>query len=110
MNYYSVSDSAVAEELGSRFRALRLRRNLTQQQLAEAVALSLNSIKALERGQGKLSTVIVVLRELGALDAIDAFIPEQQVSPLQLAKQGGRVRQRASGLRVRKSDEEDVGW
>jgi len=109
MSFDLISDHQIELMLGNRFRALRLRKNLTQQQLADAVALSLNAIKALEKGRAKLATVIAVLRELGALDQLDNFIPEVTVSPLQLAKRQGRVRQRATGLRG-KSDDEGETW
>jgi transcriptional regulator with XRE-family HTH domain len=97
MDYYSMSDDAIGAEVGARIRALRLRKNLTQQQVAEATALSLNSIKSLEAGKGKLSSLIAVLRELGALDGLAHFIPEPSISPLQLAKRQGKKRKRASG-------------
>ncbi len=110
MNYLSMSDQAIATDIGHRFRGLRLRRNLTQQQLAEAVALSLNAIKALEKGSAKLSTMITVLRELGNLEQLNYFIPEISVSPLQLAKQQGRVRQRASGVKKKADGEAGGQW
>ena len=97
MDIYSESDQQIARQLGQRIRALRLRKNMTQQQLADASALSLNSIKALEAGKSKLSTLIAVLRELDALDALDNFIPEINISPIQLAKRKGKIRQRATG-------------
>ncbi len=97
MDIYSESDQQIARKLGQRIRSLRLHKNLTQQQLAEASALSLNSIKALEAGRSKLSTLIAVLRELDALDALDNFIPEISISPIQLAKRKGKIRQRATG-------------
>ena len=101
MDFYSLTDKGIAEELGHRIRSLRLRRNVTQQALAEATALSLNAIKSLESGRGKLSTLVAVLRELGALEQLDGFIPEPPVSPIQLAKMQGRRRARASGERPR---------
>ncbi len=110
MDYYSMNDQGIAKELGDRFRALRLRRNLTQKELAQAVMLSLNAIKALESGKGKLSTVIAVLRELGALDSLDRFIPKVTISPLQLAKQQGKIRKRATGNRVKTDLKDDVNW
>jgi len=111
MDFYSMTDKGIAAEIGGRLRSLRLRRNLTQQQLSEATMLSLNTIKSLESGKGKVSSLIAVLRELGAVDALDGFIPEAQVSPLQLAKSQGKKRQRASGVRT-KSDgpKGDVKW
>jgi len=110
MDFYSLTDKAIEAELGGRLRDLRLRRNLTQQALAEATTLSLNTIKALESGKGKLATVIAVLRELGALDDLDSFIPEPGISPLQLAKRQGKPRQRATGERGRQHREEGSEW
>jgi len=110
MDFYSMTDRGIVEEIGSRIKSLRLRKNLTQQQVSEAAALSLNSIKALESGKGKLSTLIAVFRELGVLETIDNFIPETIISPLQLAKQQGKKRQRASGKRIKRSKKEDVQW
>ncbi|MDH5378222.1 MAG: helix-turn-helix transcriptional regulator [Gammaproteobacteria bacterium] len=112
MNFYTLSDTAIEAELGKRLRALRLRKNLTQKELAEATQLSINSIKALEKGQAKLSTVIAALRELGALDQLDHFIAEPSVSPLQLHKMQGKKRQRASGERSQQSapKEDESEW
>lgn len=110
MDFYAMTDKGIAAEIGSRIKSLRLRKNLTQQQLSEATALSLNSIKSLELGKGKIYTLIAVLRELGALDALNMFIPESLVSPLQLAKDQGKKRQRASGTRGKDSSGEDHEW
>ncbi|MCP3687437.1 MAG: helix-turn-helix domain-containing protein [Gammaproteobacteria bacterium] len=110
MDFYTLSDKYIGQELGNRLKALRLQRNITQKALAEAVTLSLNSIKSLESGQGKLSTLIAVLRELGALDHLDNFIPEISISPIQLAQMQGRVRQRASGERLKIRGQEESEW
>lgn len=107
MDFYSLTDKAIEDELGRRLRELRLRRNLTQQTLAEATTLSLNTIKALESGRGKLASLIAVLRELQALDDLDSFIPEPGISPMQLAKRQGKPRQRASGQRSDSSNSKE---
>jgi len=103
MNFYILSDKAIAQELGQRIKALRLRKNRTQQELASSATLSLNAIKSLELGRGKLSSLIAVLRELAALDDLSHFLPEVSISPLQLAKMQGRKRQRGSGKHLQKS-------
>lgn len=110
MNFYAMTDKGIGAEIGSRIKSLRLRKNMTQQQTAEAAGLSLNSIKALESGKGKLSSLIAVMRELGALDSLDAFIPDIPVSPLQLARTQRKKRQRASGKRVKDSTGETTEW
>lgn len=105
-----MTDKGVGAEIGSRIRSFRLRRNLTQQQVADAAALSLNAIKSLESGKGKLLTLIAMLRELGALDGLEAFIPEPAISPLQLVRHQGKKRQRASGRRGNEDKSETGEW
>ena len=110
MDYYSMTDKGIGQEIGRRIRSLRLRRNLTQQHLANAAAVSLNVIKGLEAGRGKLSSLIAVLRELEALDGLEQFITIPEISPLQLARQQGKKRQRASGNRGKKETMETTEW
>ena len=40
------------------------------------------------------------MRALDALDNLDSFLPKFEISPLQLAKNKGRERKRASGKDV----------
>lgn len=96
MNYYSMSDNAILNELGNRIKLLRLRRNITQESLAESALLSVGTIKSLEVGKGKLASLITVLRELGALQELDSFIPEITISPLEIARRKSPERIRAS--------------
>ncbi|MBW1636125.1 MAG: helix-turn-helix domain-containing protein [Deltaproteobacteria bacterium] len=110
MDIHSMTDIAIGAEIGARIKALRLRRNLTQQHLANAAAVSLNVIKGLEAGRGKLSSLIAVLRELEALDGLEQFITIPEISPLQLARQQGKKRQRASGNRGKKETMETTEW
>lgn len=104
MDFYSLTDSAIESELGQRLKDLRLRRNITQQALADATGLSVTAIKGIESGRGRLSTLIAVLRELAVLDQLEHFIPEVTVSPLQLARRKGKQRERASGSRAKPAD------
>ena len=111
-DYYALSDAAVAQLVGRRVRALRLRRDRTEE-VAASAAVSVGTITNLEAGKGKLETLIAVLRELGALDALDGFIPEPTVSPVQLARRQGRPRRRASGKHApppQDDSEADSSW
>jgi transcriptional regulator with XRE-family HTH domain len=100
IDYYTASDSAILEELGGRIRELRLRKNITQENLAERTLMAVGTIKSLEAGKGKLSTLVAVLRELGALEQLDQFIPPVTISPLKMAEAGVRL---TSTARVRAS-------
>lgn len=90
-DYYSASDSVILDELGNRIRGLRRRKGLTQIDLAERTLLAVGTIKSLEAGKGKLSTLVAVLRELGALDQLEQFIPPITISPLKMANASARL-------------------
>ncbi len=104
MDFSMMTDLAVAAELGRRIDQLRLERNLTQQQVADAVGLSRVSYAKLVAGQAKFTNVIAVLRTLDQLDLLENFIPEQVFSPMEQLKMKGKRRQRATGSRGAGSD------
>ena len=95
MNMHFMSDQEIEKEIGQRIKTLRLNRNITQQELSENTQLSLSPIKSIEKGQGKISTLIALLREFDMLDNIDALIPKPQISPIQLFERQGKQRRRA---------------
>lgn len=95
MNNYAISDKTILSDLGNRLRSLRIRRNITQETLAEMTLLSVGTIKSLEVGKAKLSTIIAVLREMDALHELDNFIPQTTISPLEMASRKSRERVRA---------------
>ena len=99
MKFDSMTDKAVAAEIGQRIDQIRLERNLTQQQLADAVGLSRVSYAKLVSGQGKFTNVIAVLRALDQLALLENFVPEAVFSPIEQLKLKGKQRKRASGSR-----------
>jgi transcriptional regulator with XRE-family HTH domain len=99
MMYFAMTDKAVATELGGRLKALRLRSNRTQKDIAEAAGLSITAIQGAEKGETTLLSLIRVMRVLDGLDNLDSFLPEAEISPLQLAKLEDHKRKRASGKR-----------
>ena len=95
----SMTDKAITKEIGRRLNSLRLKRNVSQSELAERAGLSLKAIQNAENGDSKLITYIKILRELDSLDTLESFIPEVKISPMQVAKMAGKVRERATGKR-----------
>ncbi|MBU3071208.1 helix-turn-helix transcriptional regulator [Aestuariicella sp. G3-2] len=95
MSFRTMTDEAIAAEIGARIEQMRLEKNLTQQQVADAVGLSRVSYGKLVRGQGKFTNVIAVLRALDALELVEHFVPEVGFSPMELLRLKGRQRQRA---------------
>lgn len=106
MDYYAMTDAGIEREMGRRLKELRLRRNLTQVELAAAISVARATIERLESGSGKISTLIAVMRELGQLEHLDILIPDQPASPLVLAARQGKKRERAGKRRGSKQTPE----
>ena len=84
-------------ELGQHLRALRLRQNIDQRQLADRADVALNVVKKLEGGKGStLTSLIKVLRVLGREDWLSSLAPKISISPLQMVKDKKPLRLRAS--------------
>jgi len=90
------TNDEILAELGGRLRRLRLQQNIRQADLARQAGVSARTVGNLESGADvQLSTVIRLLRALGRLDALEAFIPPPGISPMELLSAGGRQRERA---------------
>ena len=102
MKTEALSDGAALAEIGRRLQIHRLNQNLSQTAVAEKAGVSRRALQKLEGGQScTLALLVRALRALGRLDALDAFLPEPGLSPIQLAKLKGRERKRAGGRRKR---------
>jgi len=90
--------------VGGQARTLRLRADLTQEQLAHNADVSVSTIHHLESGDGtSLATLVKVARALGRADWLEELAPPVTVSPMQLLRQQqqtGAGKQRASGRSV----------
>ena len=108
MSEYGQSDKSVLRDLGQRLRQARLRRNLSQQELARRAGLNRTTISEYERGSSTSTlTLVQALRALEMLDELAGFLPDPGPSPLELARQRGHQRQRATGSRGRKATTDD---
>ncbi len=94
------TNKEILAELGSRLRACRLQQNLTVAEVAGKAGINRNTVLNAEAGKNpRLGTVIRLLRVYGRIDTLDAFLPPPGISPLQLVRDKGHVRQRASRRR-----------
>ena len=107
-----LTDDALLALIGERLAALRLARNLTQQQLAQEAGLGLRTVQRLELGLAatQLSGFVRVCRVLGLIERFDLLIPEQAASPMQQLKLQGRKRQRATRKRTRPAVSKTWEW
>lgn len=93
------SDEVVLVEWGVRLAQVRLRKNLTQAQLAELAGVSKRTVERWESGGGapQITTLLAVCRVLGLSGRFDGWIPEAEGGgvPEQRARGRGRKRRRA---------------
>ena len=95
------SDELVLKEIGGRLRAARLRRNLSQQSLADDAGVGRVTVQRIEDGEASsTASLIRVLRSLRLLEGVEALVPGQEVSPVELVRRRGRPRVRAGVKRV----------
>ncbi len=106
MNFQTMTNSAIAAELGNRLEHLRLERNMTQIELADEIGITAKSYRQLIAGGGKLENMIAALRALNCLQQLDNFLPEAPLSPLQQLKLRGKQRQRARPFKYPRTSEQ----
>jgi transcriptional regulator with XRE-family HTH domain len=86
----------IEAELGHQVRALRLRQDLNQRQVAERAGIALNAVKNLESGKGAtLRTLAQTLRVLNRAEWLNTLAPAVSISPVQMLRTRA-PRQRAS--------------
>jgi transcriptional regulator with XRE-family HTH domain len=89
---------------GQQIKALRLRKNLHQIELAKQAGIALSALKNLEQGKGAaLKTLIKTLRALDRTEWLQTISPTVSISPMELAKSRKYVRLRASPKRKARS-------
>ncbi len=108
MKTISMTDDAIANEIGQRIEAIRLKRNIGQDIVAHEAGISRETFRKLTAGKGTLVNVIAVLRVLGELDRLASLIEDVRSSPVQLAKMQGKQRMRATGTRASSAPEHEI--
>jgi putative transcriptional regulator len=82
---------------------MRIRANITQQELAHKSGIFRNTIREIENGRlGSMLSFVQISRGLERLDALEAFLVTDGTSPLMIARQQGKYRKRASSSKKTK--------
>ncbi len=105
------TDTAILEELGRRLAQVRLDRNLTQGDLANAAGLSKRTVERSETGGSiQLSSFIRLLRALGIAQNFDQLLPPLLASPMEQLKLRGKERRRASSRKQATQTPSEWSW
>lgn len=102
-----MSDNAIVSELGKQLKSMRIKANITQQELADKSGVFRSTISEIENGRvSSMLTFVQLLRGLEQLEVLGAFIVPDVVSPLMVAEQQAKYRKRATSNKKIKPESE----
>jgi transcriptional regulator with XRE-family HTH domain len=95
MDWNSLSNTALVQEIGNRIRDYRIYKRFTQKELSEQAGVSIFTIAQVEKGNPvSISMLLPILRVLRLLDNLEFLLPEIGISPIELLKLKGNKPQR----------------
>ena len=111
-DFYAMTDTAIAAELGGRLEQLRLEANKPQKEIARELGISEGTYRSAIKGKARFEVIIGILRVLEKLENLEGFLPEIPFSPIELLKLEGKKRQRAGTKRSAgaRNAKEDLDW
>ena len=81
---YSKTDNEILKEIGYMLKQRRINNNLTQQELADAVGISVNHLSRIERtGKTALVTLTAISRKFGLLQQLLDVYKLPELTPIQ---------------------------
>jgi transcriptional regulator with XRE-family HTH domain len=109
INWFEMSDTALAKVIGAFVKHHRLQQNKTQEEVSIAANISRSTLSLLEKGESiTVPTLIQVLRVLDLLSIMNIFAIQEEISPLILAKQALKKRKRSRG--TNKENDNPSSW
>lgn len=100
-----MSNPAVLVKIGSRIREARIRRRMTQEELARQSGVSTLTVSNVEKGRSvTMSMFISILRSLVLLENLENLVPEIKVSPIELKKLLGKKVHRVRRIKFGNND------
>jgi len=79
---YSLSDAELVGRISSKLKELRLKQNVSRQQLSADSGVSASSIARMEDGEIKsFDSFLRVLRILGKIEILRPLVEEEEISP-----------------------------
>jgi len=97
--WIEMSGPGAMKTIGERMKEMRLRKNITQEEIAWRAGISKLSVANAEAGKNiSLATLIAILRQLGMIENLEQLIPEPPISPILMKKLKGKKRFRASRI------------
>ena len=113
-NIYILTDIELCNRIGVKMKTVRLKQNMSQDELADKSGVSISTIKRMEDGEVKtLESLIRVLRTLGKLDIFIPLVEEEQLSPneyYELTNKANKHKRKRASKGYKKENKEESEW
>lgn len=109
-----LSDTDITNKISARLKELRLKQNISRQDLSISSGVSMSSIVRMEEGEIKsFESFIRILRTLGKIDILLPLVEEEEISPNEYFKMmqstQKKTRKRASKSKLA-TKQEELEW
>lgn len=113
-NIYMLSDAEITSRISARLKELRLKQNISRQDLAVSSGVSMSSIVRMEDGEIKsFEPLIRILRTLGKIDVFLPLVEEEEISPneyFEMVHSAKRKQRRRASKSVIDNQQEKAEW
>jgi len=109
-NIYLLSDEELTGRVSSRLKELRLKQNISRQELSASSGVSTSTIARMEDGEIKsFESLLRILRTLGKIEILRPLVEDEEISPSEYFQlkhsANAKKRKRASKSNIRKEEE-----
>ena len=113
-NIYMLTDIEICDRIGVKIKTVRLKQNMSQDELADKSGVSISTIKRMEEGEVKtLESLIRILRTLGKLDIFSPLVEEEQLSPneyYELTNKANKHKRKRASKGYKIENKEETEW
>lgn len=109
-----LTDIELCNRIGVKMKTVRLKQNMSQDELADKSGVSISTIKRMEDGEVKtLESLIRILRTLGKLDIFIPLVEEEQLSPneyYELTNKANKHKRKRASKGYKIENKEESEW
>lgn len=113
-NIYMLSDADLIGLISAKLKQLRLKQNISRQDLSASSGVSLSSIVRMEDGEIKsFDSFLRILRTLGKLEVLQQLANEEEMSPneyFKLVNSAKHKQRKRASKRVNNKQQEKSEW
>jgi len=110
-----LSDAEITDRISAKIKEIRLKQNISRQEMADSSGMSVSSIARMEDGEIKsFDSFLRIMRSLGKMEIFMPMLEDEEISPNEYYKmmQSAKMKQRrrASRSSKNKKEQEDSQW